>query len=81
MQPASATPVRAPEAPASPSEAQAVLVAARASRLAAERHYAELAGRLDALDTELGHRFADAADLAADLESARSEMRRAARFS
>lgn len=54
------------------------LASAKASRVAADRRHTELAAQLDELTARLDAEFAGAAELAADLEAARSEMRRSA---
>lgn len=54
------------------------LAAATAARVRAERRHAELAGELAAVNEELEVSFAGAAELAAELESARNHMRRSA---
>ena len=54
------------------------LKAASAARVRAERRHAQLADELGALDRELASKFAAAADLAAELESARQQMRHSA---
>ena len=54
------------------------LANARQARSAAERRLAELTAELDRLSAEVDARFAGAAELAADLEHARGQMRRSA---
>lgn len=54
------------------------LVAAKSSRVSAERRQAELSAELVALDADIATRFAGAADLAAELETARTAMRHSA---
>lgn len=54
------------------------LTAAKAARVAAAQRHDVLTKELDALNARLEAEFAGAADLAADIESARAEMRRSA---
>jgi hypothetical protein len=59
----------------SPTDA---LAAAQRARIAAQDRFDRLSAELDALNAEVDQRFAGAAELAADLESARSQMRHGA---